>query len=141
MGMVDYECVKEECVKKNNGKAPKKKALEQFPPNCPKCAQAMTRPGVVVAVVQDPFTTLENKVNSACNSETNEHKYVRAVVAYLKSDAVKFKPDFIAEIKKEIDFKKFTKNEGEYVRSEADGDICFDNAMKNAGSELPTGCP
>ena len=110
-------------------------------PKCPSCQTKMVNnPSLMVEREADPFKGLADRVRRECATQSPSHQYVRAVVDFLDSDdGKKFQGDFNAEMKKEIDFGKFTKNNP--ARSELAGDVCVDNAMNNAGTELPDGCP
>jgi hypothetical protein len=64
--------------------------------------------------------------------------YQKKVIDYLNSSAATFKSDFVTEMKKDEDFKKFT---GQKERENTRTTNCFDNAIDFAGSALPLGCP
>lgn len=130
----DYDAItnKRKTVTQDQGKPP---------PKCPTCGLKMVNnPQLLKLREADPFPRLANKVRDACATQSAEHKYMRAVVGYLESaEGKKFQSDFNVEMNKDTDFGKFTKNDP--ARSEAAGDICVDNAMTNAGCDLPAGCP
>jgi hypothetical protein len=143
MGLATFTCMNDKCA----GKRGEKRQTKQQPdtlktiPSCPKCFEPMSPPAQQAkTLVADEFDALAARVRQVCPTETAAHKYCRAVVAFLGTDeGEKFQDDFKAELKKAIDFGKFTANNP--ARSQAAGDVCFDSAMTNAECDYPEGCP
>src|SRR5262249_17010965 len=85
--------------------------------------------------------TFEGRVNQVKLAVPNYNgPYQKQAIDYLVTNNLAgLKTDFLEEMSKEEDYKKFV---GQKPRANTDQTNCFDNAFVNyAGGELPDGCP